>query len=1165
MTASRSIGLLLFSLLLLLFFSSTGLAQNASLTGTVHDAQGAVIPGAQVSLTNEATGVVLKATSNGQGDYLISGLGAGSYDLEVEAPGFEQYKAVGVVLRVDQNARVNATLQIGQVSSTVTVQGGDVAQVETQTSSLSEVVTGKQISQIVLNGRNFTQLVSLVPGVSNQTGQDEGTVGIAGNVQFSVNGGREEYNNWELDGGDNMDNGSNATLNVYPSVDAIAEVRVLTSTYGAQYGRNGSGTVETVTKSGTKDFHGDLYEFVRNDDFNARNFFQTTVPEYKKNDFGYTIGGPVFIPNHYNRDRNKTFFFFSEEWRKEIVPAATYDVQVPSTQERQGNFSDVCPAAGSAVNSAYPDCPVNPATGAYFPNNTVPIDPNAQALLGTIPQANVGSGTGSYFEAAPAQPTNWREELFRIDENVNDRVRLFVRYAHDSWNTVLPYPEWGQYGSTASFPTIGTNFNGPAESAVANLAWTISPSLLNEFTASYTTDHIFFTTIGPAERPSTMTMTGLYNNGFGGLLPSFSVAAGQTYDSSGLSVDTGYFPWNNANPTYTYKDQLSQIIGSHNLYYGAYFVAAEKNEFNSPYIQGTLTFDNTDAAVTTGNAFADLLMGNIASYTQTNAKIKYYNRYKILEPYLQDDWHVNKRLTLNLGVRISLFGTYHEKYHQAYNFETAAYNAAQAPQIDSTGGVTGQEGALIPGTGNPYTGLVQCGVNGVPAGCMTGHLFNPAPRVGFAYDLTGDGKTSLRAAYGMFYEHTNGNEGNTESLEGSPPLVQTATQYNIMGYSNIGGSGLQFPLSPIAIPTKAIWPYMQQWNINIQRELAPSTVMTVAYVGSKGTHLTDERDINQLYPISQAQNPFAPGQPITANDCANQAAGGGPSGQAGIQLSVACGGDPNPYRPYPGYGTITLIEPEASSSYNALQVSAHRHAGGLSINLAYTWSHSIDDSSDRYDTNFLDSYNLALSRSSSNFDQRQILNIGYVYDLPFFRNHGFLHTALGGWEWSGLVTYQSGTPFSVVDGLYTAGVGNGAGTGAFLDMVGNPYTNIPATPNVPGVQGPLLYNPAAFVAPQGLTFGTAQRNVLNLPGRTNFDMGLFKHFAITESRSFEFRAEGFNVFNHTQFSAVNNTASCFGGTNYSAGDVSCLADNNFLRPNAAHNPRILQLGLKFLF
>ncbi len=336
-------------------------------------------------------------------------------------------------------------------------------------------------------------------------------------------------------------------------------------------------------------------------------------------------------------------------------------------------------------------------------------------------------------------------------------------------------------------------------------------------------------------------MPGIFNNGFRGLLPNVTIENTAEY-GGGFTAGTGYFPWDNSNPTYTYKDNLTKIIGSHNLMFGALFIAGQKNEVSSDYqsAQGTLTFNGT-ASGSTGNGFADFLIGNIYSFEQSNQLPKYYERYKIVEPYLQDDWHVTKKLTLNLGLRVSLFGTYSDKYKLAYNWESGAYNPRRIVLDTASDTVSG----------NRFSGMVQCGAPGVPRGCLAGHLFNPAPRIGFAYDPVGDGKTSIRGGYGIFFEHSNGNEGNTESLEGSPPLVQDITLYNIPSYTSIGATGASLaPLNVVSIPTKAIWPYVQQWNFNVQRELPSHTVLTVAYAGSKGTHLADVRDFNQIYPVS---------------------------------------------------------------------------------------------------------------------------------------------------------------------------------------------------------------------------------------------------------------------------------------------------------------------------
>jgi hypothetical protein len=1188
---SKHMYLRLLSLLLILC-GVTWAQDTASITGTVTDPSGAAIANAKVTINSAEHGITRTASTNGSGDFLFSALPIGSYDVAVTAEGFKKYQAKEVKLEVAQKARINVTMQVGAATTEIVVQGSEVAEVQTQSSDLSGTVNSKEVTQLELNGRDFKQLVTLVPGVSNQTGADEGGVGVTANNSFSINGGRTEYNNWEVDGGDSMDNGSNNTLNVTPSIDAIGEFKVLTSNYGAQFGKNGSGTIELELRSGTNKFHGDAYEFVRNNMFNSPGWEQSGVaPAYHKNDFGYTFGGPVYIPNVYNSDKQKTFFFWSQEWRRDRVPY-TFNQLVPTVAERAGNFSDVC-ALGTA------DCPINPATGNRYPGDKVPFnpnDPNVKALLSLIPAPTPGlsfanplvPGSAAFYENA-SQPTNWRQELLRVDENFTDKERLSFHYIHDSWFQLQETPLWTNAGS---FPTIQTDFTGPGVSYVARLASTFSPTLLNEVVFSYTTDHIALTNIGNWQRPSGTTFGSIFPGADRGVIPGINLN-----DPAGIygnfGEDPGYIPNGpyNANPVYAVRDNVSKLVGAHNLQFGSYFQADEKNEFGGELSAGSypgyIQFDPSVAVTTTGNPFADLLLGDIYAFGQQNTTIKYYNRYKMVEPYFQDDWHITSRLTLNLGMRVSLYGTYYEKQHQAFNFDPARYKAGQTtvdPGSDTVTNLTKDN--LTPTVSDLPNGIVQCGVTaGVPAGCMSNHLFNPAPRVGFAWDPMGNGKTAIRGGYGIFFEHGNGNEGNTESLENSPPLAYAAQQLNIIGYKNIGVTGSaapQLPLSVTAIPTKVQWPYVQQWHFDVQRELAPSTVATLSYVGSKGTHLTRETDLNQLHPAPV--NPYKAGETYTGTECSGTldnyfvptnattpsgkpipytpGVNGGPPSGAAVNVAVANGCVPagaDPFRPYPGYGDIANLQLAASSNYNALQFLLRRSAGGLELDFAYTYSHSIDDSSDRYDGSFVNTYDPAANRASSNFDQRHLINASYIWDIPVFTHPGMAHTFLGGWEFSGETNFATGSPFSVLFPSDNAGVGNGIGSSSYADIVGNPKH----TAHTVDQYGRLFYNPAAYATPTALTFGDSGRNSLNNPDFINFNMGVFKHFAIKESAAVEFRAEAFNVFNHEQWLPIAGQGGA--GANISGTATNTFATNNFLYSGGAHEARVLQFALKFLF
>ena len=1383
--------LLIMGLALIALGNAIGYAQSGQILGHITDPQGAAIPGATVQIVNQDRNFERETKTDNQGAYSAPYLPPGKYQVSVQKEGFSSGNRV-LQLTVGQALILDIQMTVASAKSEVTVEAGESNRVEMESSSMATTLSNDEVAGYALNGRNFSQLITMAPGVSNQTGQDEAKVGVAGSAKFSVNGGRVEYNTFEIDGSDvlntsiNTSRGQGEPLMVYPSIDAIQEVKVITGDYSALYGKSASGSVVVTTKSGGPQYHGNLYGFLRNEKFNARNYFDRPgrTPLYRRQDYGGTVGGPLYIPRVYNTKKDKTFFFFSEELRMEKTPV-DYNQAVPTSAERGegtqnlglgnftgvGDFSDVCPTVEPGQNgayvdiTAYPDCPHtgdSNDSSKYDSKREVSAGYVGSAMLDTniIPEANSTTGCNTTnptafnrcYVASVSPPTYWREELFRIDHVVTPNELVAFRYIHDAWDTTTLTPQWGVVQN--SFPTVENRFIGPGLDLVASLAQVLPHAILNRVALSYVVQHISLSTqsgtgvsdldrpkvfdkpCGMATGPTSGGKAGttaeecpigyIFSNGNNGRRMPGLVFQGTNgaYGGHGFAVDTGYAPWQQANPTYSIRDDLSKTWGKHTLQVGFEATYAQQNELsavtgaNSGDLQGLLTFSNQQSRYTSGNAFADFLAGPsavsavaagsgnlytntaIKSYTQDSGQKKYYNRYKAAEFYLQDDFRVNSRLTFNIGLRASLFGTWYNAEGTAYNWRPENYDKSLGAgvYVDSNNGYLVNESTgkpvSLPDRSGSYSfdpnlpnglsrtitnGLFQCGTLGVPKSCMASSVFHPGPRIGLSWDPFGDGKTAIHAGYGLFWEHGTGYEANVGSLIGSAPLVLSETQSNIGGplpggdpnqvapnggYNTIGYScqdkqtqcygdstvgNATFPLNITSIPTKATYPYTQQWSLSAQRQIAPRLIAQLAYVGTRGTHLTAVRDLNQLQPFS-GQNPFAAHQPITADVCSYGAHNGyfypsagtvasgatvtgpgiGPESPGWWNMVVACTGNPgytttdangvvllgtsaDTRRTYPGFSNIISLDNIAISAYHALQGTLRETTGPVTIGLSYTYSHSIDDSSDRSSANFTNSLDIRANRGSSDFDQRHLLNINYIYSLPIIRwldafadlvgrdeddaspsagkgpgtSHALRNLLLDNWQFSGITTYQTGSPFSIVNGgsgngtgaSDNAGVGDGLGVGSYPDVIESPRSikaQVSSQSNGSTI-GPLLGNPGAFVAPRGLTFGNAGRNFMNNPSRINFNIALLKHFkAFHEKSDVEFRAEAFNVFNHTQFriydpshagNTGNNVINCYGDitTQYSAGASGCLAGNSFLHPVDAHDPRILQFAVKLGF
>jgi hypothetical protein len=1057
----------IFSLAILLLLScSVCYAQDTgAIVGTVKEATGAVIPKAAVKITNLGTGITREVTSDDNGRYVAESLPIGVYDITAEITGFKRFAHKAIKLNVADRLSIEIVMEVGQVSEVVTITA-EAPVVQTETGALNYFISGSQVTELAVNGRNFVQLAQLVPGASSTSRADTIGVGVTGNKGVAFNGLGQGYSGWLVDGAQNTDVGNQNSLSTYPAMEAIGEFRILSSNYSAEFGTTGGANVLAVTRSGSKDFHGSAYEFFRNDVLDARNFFAPTRAPLRYNNFGYTVGGPFYIPGTYNTNKDKDFFFWSQEWRR-IRSGVTVQAQTPTEAMRRGDFSELLNPSNPFTRSTVQIR--DPITNQPFQGNIIPagrINANATSLLEeVIPLPNRG-GQALNYAASPSVPTNFRQELVRGDHHFNERVNLMVRYIQDTFDDTPVTTLW----TGSAFPTVNATIASPGKNLITKLTYAISPKTLNEFNFNVAANKIDIVLNGPATRPAGLSIAEIFPENRANRIPNIAFSQGWG------GINTGSWPWNNKNQVYTFSDTVGHIVGSHSLKMGGHYQWQIKDQDAFGPTNGNFNFSGSF----TGNAIADFLLGLPNSYSELDIQRTGRYRYHQFEAFFQDDWKVSQRLTVNWGVR--WFGIPHifEKDDAVTTFVPDRWSASQAPTVNP-------DGTIVPGSGDILgNGIVQAG-EGIPRGLVKNYWNTFAPRFGFAWDPWGDSKTVIRGGYGVGYYRVEGND--IYDFVNNPPFAQTVNITNPPLDNPGGGTAAPpRPVSLVALDFQYKVPTAQTYSLGIQRELFKNTGLEIAYVGSRGTHLDHARNINQ--PLRVGGFDFDPRLNTNA-------------------ISIEA------LRPFTGWSTIRLAENTGSSTYHSLQVNLDkRFSAGLKFQVAYTFSRGIGDVFDSggRSVNALpqDSYNLRAERGLLGFDRPHNLVINYIYELPFFKGRqGALGLVLGGWEVSGITTVSSGPAAS--PGISTGR--NGLATRP--DLVGN---SIEGSKTVEQ-----WFNTSAFAEPAPGFFGNAGRNIIREPGTHKWDMSFFKNNRITESVNLQFRAEFFNIFNHANFNGINTT------------------------------------------
>jgi hypothetical protein len=1114
-----------------LFFCAALLVNNVyaqttqgGIVGGIRDQKGAQIVGATVTVTSPSTGLQRESGTADNGIFRINALPPGVYQIKAEATGFATSTMTDVQVDVDQIRTIDFVLRVGSKAEVVEVKS-DAVLTQTETSKLGEIIDNRKVEDLPLNGRDFAQLARLNPGVASSGGgggQQGGEGGVSG---FSSNGQRSTSNNFLVDGIDNNDSFGGTAAQI-PSIDSIQEFEVQTNTFSAEYGRNTGSVVNLVTKSGSNQVHGSAYEFFRNDVLDARNFFNDAnfaKSALHLNQFGGTLGGPIV--------KNKTFFFLNYEgFRRQA--GITRITNVPTLAERKGQFLD---QNGNPI--------------------TIAVNPISAQILDTLfPKPNLTGSSGNFI-SSPSQRDATDQFLVKVDQHLGSSDTLSARYSRTRVDIFFPFTP-GQSGT--NIPGYGVNDDGANQLVALSYTHVINPRTLNEGRFGFTRSNILLTTEAGPQAETFGFNTGWPANSTLNLgnIPQLAFAGGFVGGSSSISNLGGAIdqPSRTATNTFQFVDNLSHTTARHSFKVGGDIRYQQLNRLYDLAFSGQITFSGLDNlagtdsggnAVNIPNALIDFVQGIPDGALQFVGDSHRNFRNSSYGIFAQDTFKLRRNVTLNYGLRYELNTVLHEAHGRLSSWRPQNYTTF----LDPTN----------PNIQNDVAALEASGVvtQGKVGGIYDGDHNNFAPRIGIAWDLFGDGKTVLRSGYGLFYETIIGNIPGNVML--NPPfLPDFFTPFPFASWPNpFGPSG--FPVLTVT-QQKLRTPYAQHLNFGIQHQLPGRMLLDVAYVGTTGTKLPRFVQIDQAYITKQQIDslPPLPGNP-------NVPAVVGRMELLGIPPFVAqflydnqlWGNMPSIVRtPYFGFAQLFQAQDSVSSNYHSLQAKLDkRFSNGLSFLASYTWSHSIDGASVFFGSGAnattifpQDNYNLAAERGNSDFDIRQRLSWSFNYDVPALRS---LPKLLGeGWQLGGILTLQTGQPFSVLTGKGLSGTG-----------LGNDRPDLVGDPNAGPHTVRKWFNTAAFVDNQPLTFGDAGRNIVVGPGYRNFDFSILKNLKIGEKANAQFRAEFFNITNHPSFALPANISA--------APNFGAL----FTTPDAAQNnvglgsggPRLIQLALKVSF